>query len=684
MAFDFPIDIFAKKRLFFNMTIYGSYTAIFVISFFIAYSFTYYFGPKVDVNAQTIIDAFLLIAAIKFFIFNFFNFKRFALYSNEVYDIIKICVLVVVSGVSIAIIRLFIDTLHQIPFLVLMFDGLLSLCSIIIFNVTFRIFYHHRESFINNLFSRNHRGSGLRRALIIGAGSTGQSLLKTLGKQKKASFETIGFVDDKPELIGKQLQGMKIYGPVDNVVNIARELQVKQLIIAMPSAPVRRIKDIIDTLKDTEISIATVPSYVEIIKGNIRVDNIREIKIEDLLKREKIDIDMEMISREISNRCVLVTGAAGSIGSEICRQLLKFNPKTIVALDQAETPLFYLERELLASSKKTRIIPVVADVTNGHRLISVFQEYRPFMVLHAAAYKHVPMMEENFEEAITNNVLGTKNVADTANLFETCLFVMISTDKAVNPSSIMGLTKRMAEIYIQGLDQISTTKYITVRFGNVLDSAGNVTQIFKQQIQQGGPVTVTHPDMTRYFMITSEAVQLVLQAGVSGNGGEIFLLDMGDPVKIVDLAKTMIKISGFEVGKDIEIMYSGLRPGEKLFEELRYNGENLLKTPHPKIFVWNCRKYDWNTINGKIKEIISSVYGFDRLEITNEIIRSLVPEYLNGKAPVSLKQKEKSLKSQDEASVYHFSQPSMAGEGKNPSPTSLNKAQNQCEEENEG
>jgi FlaA1/EpsC-like NDP-sugar epimerase len=629
MKIKLPIDVFSKKRLIFNLAVYLSYTMIFLVSYIAAYLVTGLFVSGIDLDMIVLFDIFLLIVAVKFFVFNFFNFKRFALYSTETYDIYKTSVMIIISGIVLLSLRTHIGTLNRIPGLTLIFDSFFSFGTIILFNTTFRYFYHRHDHVVNTFFSRNNYANGYRRTLIIGAGSIGQYLYKTLGMQKVPKYQTVGFVDDDPELIGKQLHGIKIYGPIDNIVNIALKLKVKQLIVAMPSAPAKRIKAIIDAVKETDIFIATIPSYMEIIEGKVKVDSIREIKIEDLLKRDKVEIDDEMIYREISNRNVLVTGAAGSIGSEICRQLCKYSPKTIIAVDQAETPLFYLERELLALKKKTNIVPFVADITNGHRLISIFREYRPYMVLHAAAYKHVPMMEENFEEALTNNVLGTKNVADIANLFETNLFVMISTDKAVNPSSIMGLTKRISEIYIQGVDQISRTKYATVRFGNVLDSAGNVTQIFKKQIKEGGPVTVTHPEMTRYFMVTSEAVQLVLQAGLLGKGGEIFMLDMGEPVKIVDLAKSMIKISGYKVGKDIEIVYSGLRPGEKLFEELRYNDESMLPTPNPKIFVWNSRKGDFNTIDKKIKEIIKNIYNTERQEITDEIINSLVPEYRN-------------------------------------------------------
>ena len=629
MKFSLPVDVYSKKRILYNLAIYASYAAIFFISILTALSFFYYFVPIEHFGFHELVDILLLITIIKFLVFNFFNFKRFALYSNELYDITKSLVMVITSSILLSFLRLYIETLQKIPFLVLILDALLCFCTVIIFNASFRFLYARRETIFKNPFAHNNKVEELRNTLIIGTGPTGQSLYNFLRKQI-SDFKIIGFVDDDPEIIGKQIQGVKIYGPVNDIVKIANSLNVKQLIVANLSSPIVKMRDIIDALNETDISIATVPSFLEIIEGNIKVENIRDIKIEDLLKRDKIDIDMEMISREISNKTVMVTGAAGSIGSEICRQLLKFYPKTIITLDQAETPLFYLERELLAFGRKTKIIPVVADITNGYRIISVFKEYRPEIVLHAAAYKHVPMMEENFEEAITNNVLGTKNIADTADIFETKLFLMISSDKAVNPSSVMGLTKRIAEIYIQGLNQISKTKYITVRFGNVLDSAGNVTQIFKQQIKQGGPVTVTHPDMTRYFMITSEAVQLVLQAGLFGNGGEICMLDMGEPVNILDLAKTMIKISGKDLSKDIEIVYTGLRPGEKMFEELRYNDECVIKTSHPKVFVWKSRENDWNTINSKIKELLTSVYNIDRQELTNNIIKSLVPEYTNG------------------------------------------------------
>lgn len=614
-----PIDIYSKKRLIFNVVLHGSYIIIFALSYIISFLITYSFSALYYNNLQIFFNTFLLIVIVKFFIFNFLNFKRFLLYTSELYDIVKISIMVSTSSLIIIGLRLHVDILSKVPVLLLFLDTVISLSAIIFFNSVARFLYGNRNYFKNIVSNKNIENDS-RRTLIIGADKTAQILLTSL---KNSTYNVVGYVTDDPKRIGMRFQGIQIYGPIDSLLYFSKKKKVNQVIIASYNGTVQK-KRIVELIKDTDIDIATVPSYTEIIKGNVRIDNIRHIEIEELLKRDKVEIDMNSIFNEISQKTVLITGAAGSIGSQLCRYILKFNPKVLILLDQAETPLFYLEKGFCDCPGKTKFVPIIADIVDSKRIFSVFEKYRPNIVLHAAAYKHVPMMENNFVESIVNNVKGTKNLADKAEHFKTEHFIMISTDKAVNPTSIMGMSKRIAEIYIQSLNQVSETKYITVRFGNVLDSGGNVIEIFKKQIAAGGPVTVTHPEMRRYFMLTSEAVQLVLQAGMSGKGGEIFMLDMGEPINIVDLAKSMIKISGFKVGKDIEIKFTGIRPGEKLFEELQHDGENYCATSYKKIFVLKCRENNWKYTKSQIDVLINNVYD---VEATVKIIGNLVPEY---------------------------------------------------------
>ena len=348
--------------------------------------------------------------------------------------------------------------------------------------------------------------------------------------------------------------------------------------------------------------------------------------IEDLLGREPIHLDTETLERHLNGRVVMVTGAGGSIGSELCRQVARFSPKSLVLVEQAEAALFSIDRELRAAFPDLKIVPAVCDVVDRSRVAALFGALRPQVVFHAAAHKHVPMMEANPGEALKNNVFGTCAVADISNEFNVERFVMISTDKAVNPTSIMGATKRVAELYIQDLDRRSETAFITVRFGNVLGSSGSVIPIFRQQIRSGGPVTVTHPEMTRYFMTIPEASQLVVQAGTLGDGGEIFVLDMGEPVKIVDLARDLIALSGYAIGEDIEIAFSGVRPGEKLFEELNLDDENVEKTRHPKIFVGKSVQTNENTVRRGVAGLRVFLDGKDRIAI-RAALKKVVPEY---------------------------------------------------------
>jgi FlaA1/EpsC-like NDP-sugar epimerase len=367
----------------------------------------------------------------------------------------------------------------------------------------------------------------------------------------------------------------------------------------------------------------------DIASGKFRVSQIRDVDINDLLGREAIQLDTDLIETFIRGKTILVTGAGGSIGSEMCRQICHFGPKLLLLVEQAENPLFYIERELREKFPDITMTAVVCDITDQSRVEGIFEKYRPEIIIHAAAHKHVPLMEGNPGEAIKNNVVGSRTVADAADKFGAGSFVMISTDKAVNPTSIMGSSKRVAELYVQDLNRTSKTHFVTVRFGNVLGSDGSVVPIFKKQIAQGGPLTVTHPEMKRYFMTIPEASQLVLQAASMGKGGEIFVLDMGEPVKIVDLATELITLSGFRPGEDIEITFTGLRPGEKLFEELSIKGEDMQETRHPKIGIWKNIPMDRDRLRAKIAELVALAKIGEHAVIAAKI-KELVPEYIGG------------------------------------------------------
>jgi FlaA1/EpsC-like NDP-sugar epimerase len=466
-----------------------------------------------------------------------------------------------------------------------------------------------------------------RRFLIIGAGNSGEALLRELMRRKDVQYDVVGFVDDDSAKQGMSIHGITVLGTVDELPKICQKHNIEEIAIAMPSANRQQLRGVVQICQGTKIRFRTVPSITDIASGKLKVSEIRDVDINDLLGRDVVQLDLELIEKFLKDKVILVTGAGGSIGSEMARQVCVFSPRELVLLEQAENPLFFIDRELTARFPDVTTKAVVCDIADKGRLEQVFGEHKPEVVIHAAAHKHVPLMETNPGEAIKNNVFGTMNIAGVADASGVKNFVMISTDKAVNPTSVMGSSKRIAEMYIQDLNNTSKTGFVTVRFGNVLGSNGSVVPIFKKQIAEGGPVTVTHPEMRRYFMTIPEASQLVLQAAAMGNGGEIFVLDMGEPVKIVDLATELITLSGFRPGEDIEIAYTGARPGEKLFEELSIEGEGMLATKHPKIHIWKNIPKDRQTLRAEIAKMIEIAQTQDHDKIV-EVIRQLIPEYM--------------------------------------------------------
>ncbi|MEG4111987.1 MULTISPECIES: polysaccharide biosynthesis protein [unclassified Microcoleus] len=485
------------------------------------------------------------------------------------------------------------------------------------------------------------------RVLIVGAGSAGTSLMQTMQRSPEVGLDPIAFIDDDPKKISKQIGRLTVVGNRCNIPEVVRSLNIGKVMIAIPSAPGKEIREIVEICQSIGIPTSTLPGLNEIIKGRVSLGSLREVQIEDLLRRAPIQTDTQKVLGLIGGKKVLITGAGGSIGSELCRQILKCAPAAIIIVGHGENSVFNIQQELtkvLSELKKTsqtktaltRLTAFIADIRLIDRLEYVFEKNRPDIIFHAAAHKHVPMMELNSPEAITNNVRGTKNLLDLALKYNVEHFVMISTDKAVNPTSIMGASKRVAEMLVLQAAKKSKNPFVVVRFGNVLGSRGSVVPTFKRQIAEGGPITITHPDICRYFMTIPEAVQLVLQAAVLGGGGEVFMLEMGEPIRIFDLAKDLIRLSGYEVGQDIEIAFTGLRPGEKLFEELFIPGEQYNRTKHEKILsLGNASRIVKENIDLEVEALCQAGDRNDTNLIVS-MLQQLVPEYVPGYSTANL------------------------------------------------
>lgn len=465
--------------------------------------------------------------------------------------------------------------------------------------------------------------------LLVGAGKLGSSFLTEIRRNVDLDYFPIGFLDDNISKKGGYIQGIPILGSTEEIGKVLNRYAVKKVIMTVPQPDGRVVSKLMKECEGAGVEFKILPTFGEYLAEKPNITQLREVQVEDLLGRPTVDLEIESIRSYLEKKVILVTGAGGSIGSEICRQVALFKPSVLVILDAAETPLYEIDYELRKNFSELNIDirPVIADVKNLSRISAVFEEHRPSVVFHSAAYKHVPMMEINPSEAILNNVMGTKNVADVCRLIGVERFVLISTDKAVNPVNVMGASKRAAEIYLQHISQNSRTKFITVRFGNVLGSNGSVIPRFREQIKRGGPVTVTHPEVIRYFMTIPEATQLVLQAGSMGEHGEIFLLDMGEPVRILSLAEEMIRLSGYTPYKDINIEFSGLRPGEKLYEELLLNAEGIKKTHHPKIRIAApLDHYNLLLFQNKLNRLFSLAKANKNREIFAGL-KDIIPEY---------------------------------------------------------
>ena len=469
---------------------------------------------------------------------------------------------------------------------------------------------------------------GVRRVLIVGAGDAAEAVVREIHRMREERYRVAGLVDDDPSKKGMFIHGIPVLGTTEDIRDICEAEDVEEIIIAIPSATQKELRRVIDLCSGTKLKFQSLPGVSDLIEGRITVSQIRPVDINDLLGREAVELDDEAIARFIQGRCILITGAGGSIGAEMCRQVCHYHPAKLVLVEQAENPLFDIENELIANHPDIPAEAIICDIYDRSRVMEIWGKYQPDVVIHAAAHKHVPIMERNPCEAIKNNILGTRNVADASSEYAVAEFVMASTDKAVNPSSVMGVSKRVAEIYMQALNERPgcRTQFKAVRFGNVLGSSGSVVPAFRRLIAAGGPLTVTDPEMERYFMTIPEASQLVLQAAATGNGGQVLLLDMGEPIKIVDLARNMITLSGFRPGEDIDIVFTGARPGEKLFEELRTAGEDIEPTVHPKVLVWKHESVEWDRVQESYRRLEQLANCLDRQPIV-EALRDVVPEY---------------------------------------------------------
>lgn len=496
-----------------------------------------------------------------------------------------------------------------------------SILFIVGFRMSFRI-YNRFASIIDCNINKNER----KRVMIIGAGAAAAMVIKEMKSSNQSKYRPVALIDDEDYKKGKNIMGVKVLGGREDIPTIAKEKAIESILIAIPTINEVDKKQILEICKKTNCKIEIIPGMYEIINGKASLNQIRQVNIEDLLGRSPVELDMEGIKGYIHNKTVLVTGGGGSIGSELCRQISRFEPKQLIILDIYENNAYDIQNELKYKYPKLDLKVLIASVREKQRLESIFEKYSPNIVFHAAAHKHVPLMEESPMEAIKNNVFGTYNVADCAHKYKVERFVMISTDKAVNPTNIMGATKRMCEMIIQSMDKVSETHFVAVRFGNVLGSNGSVVPLFKNQIAHGGPVTLTNKYITRYFMTIPEAAQLVLQSGAFAKGGEIFVLDMGEPVKIYDLAWDLIKLSGFEPNKDIKIEITGLRPGEKLYEELLMSEEGLTNTKHAKIFIGKPTFNDLGEMLQRMKELEGIIEGNDVQRLINKI-EEIVPTY---------------------------------------------------------
>ena len=602
----------------------------FMLSYFIRFNLTFNF----DVNKLLVqLPVVMVIALISFLIIG--SYKGVVRHTGvrDVYNIFNAICLSSIMAIFLIIANRQFELVDNftIPLSIIIIHSLISFVALTASRYIFKSLF----SSLSNEFKSS------KKVLIYGAGHSGILTYDAITNHSKSNTKVVGYIDNDIKKIGKQINGVIVYGPKVLTESFILKKDISEVVFCIQKIESNRLKELVEGLVDFPVVVKIVPPVEDWINGQLNASQIKQVQIEDLLNRPPIDILNSKIRSEVNDKVILVTGGAGSIGSEIVRQLCKYKYKSLIIVDQAESPLYDIQQEL-KQNKHHNFTPIVADIRDKNRMNNLFQEYKPNLVFHAAAYKHVPLMEYNSYEAIKINIAGTKAIVDLSIQHLVDKFVYVSTDKAVNPTNVMGATKRIAEMYISSMQQEQKTKFITTRFGNVLGSNGSVIPLFKKQIENGGPLTVTHKDVTRFFMTIPEASLLVLEAGAMGKGGEIFIFDMGESVKIFDLAKNMIKLSGLRFPEDIDIKVTGLRPGEKLYEELLANGENTLPTYHKKIMIGKVRELDYNFVRTKIDELCVNNMFFNG--DTVKLMKEIVPEYISNNSELCKHDKSLEIK----------------------------------------
>lgn len=576
------------------------------------------------------------VVMFKIIVFYFFDLYRGMWRYTSLADLFNIIKASTFSTLVVISIVLFKTRFHGFSRSVFVIDWCLTILFISSFRLSVRIYFEHFEKdkpwgsvFSTVLGLVPKMQPGKKNLLIIGAGDCGEKIIREIRDNTQLRYNVVGFLDDDSTKVGKKIHGIPVLSYIGDINEVAKKIKADEVLIAIPSASSSQMRNIIEHCKETGIGFKTIPGMGELIDGKVTINAIREVAYRDLLGRELIKLDEEQIGAYLKGQSVLVTGAGGSIGSELCRQICRFRPERVVLFERAETPLYEIELELKQSFGSIKIIPILADVQDIRQIEKAFENHRPQTVFHAAAYKHVPMLEMQPWKVVKNNILGTSNIVEVTNKFNVERFVFVSTDKAVRPANVMGASKRVAEMLVQSQNgcEILQTRFMIVRFGNVVGSVGSVVPLFRKQIERGGPVTVTDPEVTRYFMTIPESCQLILQAGAMGNGGEIFILKMGTPIKIDDMARDLIRLSGLEPDVDIAIEYIGLRPGEKLNEELIIEGEGIIPTAHEKILVLKGLECNLQLLDGNINKLAQLAEEQNKEKIIAKL-KEIVPEYV--------------------------------------------------------
>ena len=587
-------------------------------AWYLAYWLRFNLGtiPENSLQVATLmLPVVVLCQSFSYFVFGLYRgIWRFA----SLYDFIRIGKSVYVGALIATLVIFAVTGMQHVP------RSVIPLYMILLF-----VFLGGNRALYRSFKDQRMRAGGGKRVLIIGAGESAQMLARDMLQHAQGEYLPVGMIDDNPDKLNREIHGIQVLGRFDDIPEVTARQSIDLIVIAIPSLSSARMQNLVSICENAGTEFKTVPRLEDLISGQVTVNSIQEVSIEDLLGREKIELDRALMQAGLSGKVIMVTGGGGSIGTELCRQVAGFAPEALIVFERSEFSLYRIQTELERRYPQLNLVSVLGDVCDRQVVENVTQRYRPDMIFHAAAYKHVPILQAHPAEAVKNNITGTRIAAEAASQFNCDKFVFISTDKAVNPTSILGATKRTGEIYCEGMNTVSSTRFITVRFGNVLGSDGSVVPLFREQVRAGGPLTVTHPDMTRYFMTIREACQLILQAGVVEEEGGIYVLDMGDPVRIDYLAEQMIRLSGKTPGEDIEIRYVGLRPGEKLYEELFYDDESKERTGNDKVFRARHVPADWRKVKQVIARLEQSLVTVEDHEI-KRLLAELVPQYKDG------------------------------------------------------